>query len=102
LGSRITVKGRRAGVAQHLVSEVTAFEPGRSFVEEQRQGPFRRWAHTYRFEAQADGGTLLTEEIDYEPPGGVLGLLLTAEKIERDLAAVYAFRRETWAELPAE
>src|SRR5690242_11947780 len=81
LGSRITLRGRRAGVTQHLVSAVTQFEPGRSFVEEQQQGPFRRWVHSYCFEAQEDGGTLVTEEIDFEPPGGVLGLLHTAAKI---------------------
>ena len=39
LGSRITVQGRRWGIPQRIVSEVTAFEPNVRFVDEQRQGP---------------------------------------------------------------
>jgi ligand-binding SRPBCC domain-containing protein len=101
LGSRLTVRVRRAGVSQQITSEVTAFTLDVSFVEEQRKGPFRRWVHTYRFEA-SDGSTRMTEVIDYEPPGGMLGLLLTAGVIERDLTALYAYRRDKLPELLAD
>src|SRR5262249_18159662 len=63
LGSRLTWKGRRWGVAHRSVNEVSAFEPGALLVVQQIQGPFRRWTHTHRFEA-GPGGTRLTDAID--------------------------------------
>jgi ligand-binding SRPBCC domain-containing protein len=70
---------------------VTAFEEGALLVEEQREGPIHRWQHTRPFEPR-EGGTRVTEAIEYEPPGGMLGLLLTAEAVEADLSRAYAWR----------
>jgi ligand-binding SRPBCC domain-containing protein len=98
LGSVIVLQGRRWGVPQRVVSEITAFEPGASFVDEQRQGPFRRWRHAHRFEAVAEG-TRIADRIDYEPPGGLLGLVATPKMLERDLEWVYGYRCEKLREL---
>ena len=98
LGSRLTVRGRRWGVTQRMTSEITAFEEGALIVEEQRQGPFRLWRHTQRFEATPDGGVRITDVIEYEPPGGVLGRLATAEAIRGDLERAFAYRRERLTE----
>src|SRR5215469_2483651 len=76
LGARIVLQGRRWGLSQRLVSEVTVWEPEVRFVDEQREGPFKQWVHTHRFEALPDGGTRLTDRIDYETPGGLLGFIL--------------------------
>jgi len=73
-GSRVTVQARRWGLGQRVTSEVTAFEAGVLFVQEQVSGPFRRWVHRHDFKALPDGGTRVSEAIDFEPPGGVLGL----------------------------
>jgi ligand-binding SRPBCC domain-containing protein len=99
LGSRVTVQGRRWGLGQRVTSAVTEYEAGVCFVQEQVSGPFRRWAHRHEFAALADGGTRVRESIDFEPPGGVLGLQLPAAAVERELARVFAHRREKWAEL---
>jgi ligand-binding SRPBCC domain-containing protein len=98
-GSRVTVQARRWGLGQRVTSEVTAFEAGVLFVQEQVSGPFRRWVHRHDFKALPDGGTRVSEAIDFEPPGGVLGLQLTAVAVERELGRAYAHRRERWAEL---
>jgi ligand-binding SRPBCC domain-containing protein len=97
-GSRITFQGRRWGIPQRIVSEVTVFQPEVVFVDEQRRGPFRKWVHQHRFEALPDG-TRLTDQIEFEPPGGVLGLLVTARVLERDLQWIYAYRQEKLVEL---
>ena len=99
LGARLTLCGRRWGVPQRVVSEVTAFTEDALLVLEQRQGPFRRSIHTHRLHALPNGGTRLDERIHFEPPGGVLGLTVTAAFIERELAALFAFRRQKLAEL---
>jgi ligand-binding SRPBCC domain-containing protein len=98
LGSRITVQGRRWGLSQRVVSEVTVFEPGVRVVDEQREGPFGRFIHEHRFEPEGTG-TRVTDCIDFEPPSGLLGRLLTARTIERDLQKVFAYRQKKLAEL---
>lgn len=99
LGTRVCVRGRRWGVPHRAVNEVTAFVPGVLFVEEQCQGPFRRWVHTHRFEALADGGVCVRDRIDFEPPGGILGLRINAAFVLRDLEWVFAYRRQRLTEL---
>jgi ligand-binding SRPBCC domain-containing protein len=99
LGARIILQGRRWGLSQRLVSEVTVWEPETRFVDEQREGPFKKWIHTHRFEALAGGGTRVTDRIDYETPGGMLGFVLTARVVEHELKWIYAYRREKLAQL---
>src|SRR5262249_3003771 len=91
LGSQMAVQIRRAGIAQTIVSVVTAFEPATLLVIEQRQGPLKRFVHTHRLEA-ADGGGRLHDQVDFEPPGGLLGFLLTESRIRDELAEMFAFR----------
>ncbi len=98
LGSVVEARGRRWGVPQRIVSEVTALEPNVSFVDEQRHGPFGKFVHTHRF-AAVPGGTRISDVIEYEPPGGVLGLVLTAERIANDLRWIYGYRRQRLQEL---
>ena len=92
-GSRLTVSGRRWGVTQRMTTEITAFEDGALIVEEQRQGPFRSWKQTQRFEP-ADGGVRITDVVEYDPPGGMLGRLATTEAVGRELERAFAHRRE--------
>jgi ligand-binding SRPBCC domain-containing protein len=99
LGARLVLRGRRWGMAQRLVSEVTAFEPDALLVLEQRQGPFRRWEHAQRLKGLPEGGTYLIERVDYEPPGGLLGLTVTAAFLARELSDLFAFRGQKLAEL---
>jgi ligand-binding SRPBCC domain-containing protein len=91
LGSLVHWKARRAGVSQTLVNEVTDFEDGVRFAEAQRQGPFKQWLFAHRVEATATG-TRLTEELWCEPPGGLLGLLVTADVIHKELDKLFAHR----------
>lgn len=98
LGASFTVKGRRWGLPQRVVSDITAFEPDTLLVDQQRQGPFGKWVHTHRF-AALDGETRLVDQVDYEPPGGMLGRLVTAASLARDLEWVFAFRDQQLREL---
>jgi ligand-binding SRPBCC domain-containing protein len=97
LGARLTLVSRRWGMRYWSVTEVTALEPGVSFVEEQKEGAFRKWVFTHRFEAIPDGGTRVTAEIDYETPGGMLGLLMTPAAVERELTEFFRYRNEQLA-----
>ena len=93
LGARVVVSGRRWGVPHRATTEVTAFEPGRLIVEEQKQGPLRRWQMTQRFEVNASG-MLLTSRVEFEPPGGILGLTVTTASLQRELEWVFGYRAD--------
>jgi ligand-binding SRPBCC domain-containing protein len=100
-GSQVVVQVRRWGITRRVVTEVVSLEDGALLVEEQREGPFRLWDHTRRFEALAGGGTRLTEQIDYEPPTGLLGNMLTAALVERELMRAFDYRATRLPELLA-
>ena len=100
-GALLTIKGRRWGMPQRVVSEITGFEPNRLIIDEQRQGPFAKWIHTQRFE-ELDTGTQIVDQIEYEPPGGILGLTVTAAFLARDLEKIFAFRAVKLRELLGE
>jgi ligand-binding SRPBCC domain-containing protein len=94
LGTRLTLVSRRWGLRYRSVLEVVVFDPNRCFVEQQREGAFGRWQHTHRFEELANGTSQLVDDIDYEPPGGMLGLMVTPEVVERELGEYIRYRNE--------
>jgi ligand-binding SRPBCC domain-containing protein len=73
--------------------EVTGLERPCLLIEEQRQGPFRRWITTHRFEP-INEGTLLSLRVEFEPPGGILGLTVTEAFIRRELEWIFQHRAE--------
>lgn len=87
----VTWKMRRWGVAQTIVSEVTALTENTHLEEVQRRGPFARWRQRQVFEP-TDTGTRLRVEVEFEPPGGLLGLVLTEAFVRTDLDALSAYR----------
>ena len=101
LGTRLTLISRRWGMRNRSVTEVIAFEANVSFVEEQREGASRKWLYAHRFEGKPDGGTSIVDQIDYEPPGGMLGLTVTPSVVERELSEYFCYRNEKLAEILA-
>jgi ligand-binding SRPBCC domain-containing protein len=91
LGSRITVVGKRWGISQRMTTEVTGFDLGRLLADEQREGPFRAFRHT-RIIEPAGGLVRLIETIEFEPPGGLVGMLMSASRIREGLAEVSLYR----------
>lgn len=84
LGSVITFRIAAFGQIREITHEITVLEHGVQVVEEQREGPMKSWRHAHVFEADGEG-TLLIERIDFNPPGGIVGLLVTADKIVQQL-----------------
>jgi ligand-binding SRPBCC domain-containing protein len=71
-----SVKPLGVGPRQRWTSRIVARERSGAesgfFRDEMIDGPFASWVHTHRFEAD-DGGTRITDSIEYELPGGGLG-----------------------------
>lgn len=71
VGLRIDYRLRVQGIPVRWQSEITGWDPPRSFVDEQRRGPYRLWIHEHGFEGR-DGGTLVRDQVRYAVPGGTL------------------------------
>ena len=90
-GALIDYRLRLRGIPIRWQSEITAWDPPRRFVDEQRRGPYRQWIHEHTFE-ERHGGTLARDRLQYAVPGGSLVNLLF---VARDLDRVFEFRKET-------
>lgn len=81
--------------ATNIYTTITETE----IAEVQLEGPLRAWSHRQLFASLDDGQTQLTDEIEFEPPGGMLGFMLTEERIRESLADGMRARYEALADL---
>jgi ligand-binding SRPBCC domain-containing protein len=78
----------------------TIYEPPFLFEDQQLKGPFRSWKHRHIFRPE-NGGTRLTDAIEFEPPFGILGRWLAPWLILPRLRRLFAYRHEVtraWCE----
>jgi ligand-binding SRPBCC domain-containing protein len=74
LGDEITWAAWHFGVPWRLTSRITAINRPHRFIDEQVRGPFHRFHHEHLFEP-VDGGTRMTDIVEFEAPAGWLGRL---------------------------
>jgi hypothetical protein len=88
---RLKVRGLRLD----WLTSIQAWDPPHRFVDVQVRGPYALWHHTHTFEA-IDGGasTLMRDTVRYAIGFGPLGQLAARAFVHRDVAAIFAFRRE--------
>jgi ligand-binding SRPBCC domain-containing protein len=81
--------------ATHRYETVTDSE----IIEVQIDGPMRSWKHRHCYEIVDECTCKLVDEFEFDPPGGMLGFLLTAEKIIASLEDGMRARYESLAEI---
>ena len=97
-GQIITYRVRLApGVWVRWVTEIKAVVEGRSFVDEQRAGPYRFWHHRHSFE-ECDGGVRMRDLVHYALPLGPIGGLAHALFVRRKLGWIFSSRRDLLGE----
>jgi len=67
VGTLIDYEVKLRGIPMHWRSEITEWDPPRSFADRQLKGPYAFWLHTHSF-AEKDNGTLVTDDVEYAPP----------------------------------
>lgn len=67
-------------------------------VAEQIDGPTRAWVHTQSIGSTGPSTCELVDHIEFEPPGGMLGFVMTAAKIQESIQEGMDFRYETLQE----
>jgi ligand-binding SRPBCC domain-containing protein len=80
------------------LTQITHMEKHRYFIDEQRAGPYKLWIHEHRFESISNG-VEITDTVYYMMPFGILGRMVHAIKVKRDLEHIFSFRSKKLEEL---
>jgi ligand-binding SRPBCC domain-containing protein len=101
IGSRAIIETNIIGpIRTRWIAEHTVYQPPHLFEDVQIKGPFRSWRHRHIINAHAEGATL-RDEIEYEPPLGILGQMFAPLLIERRLCKLFEYRHQVireWCE----
>ena len=82
----------------HWLTRIAAWQPPRSFADEQISGPYPLWEHTHRF-SPMDGGTEIYDHVRYEVPGGPLAPLVQKPFVGPWLDEIFDYRAERLREI---
>jgi ligand-binding SRPBCC domain-containing protein len=94
-GVLIRYRLRIKGVPVRWLTDITDWQPPRTFTDVQLSGPYRLWEHTHRL-TPLGGGTEIYDHVRYRVPGGALVDRLV---VRRRLDAIFDYRRDRIAEL---
>ncbi len=98
IGSRAIIEMKLLGlVPVRWVAEHTAYDPPRMFEDIQISGPFKSWRHRHIVEPH-ETGSILRDEIEYEPPMWFLGALAAPFAIEPKLRSMFDYRHNVTRE----
>jgi len=91
---RLPLWGRR-----RWVTEIKHIRPGRSFVDEQRIGPYAFWYHIHDIEKLNSQKTRMRDLVYYRLPFGPLGRLVQRFLVEEMLQEIFDFRKKRLEEI---
>jgi len=91
-GGTVHLKARRGPIKADWKVRHTDFEDGRLFADEQISGPLGAWRHAHEFDDDGEGGTILRDRIQWEPPLGSAAAMFARPVVERELTRLFRFR----------
>ncbi|MFO0977159.1 MAG: hypothetical protein U0996_12225 [Planctomycetaceae bacterium] len=97
-GEKIEFRISALGFKQRATHEYLVCEFD-EIVESMTDGVLKRWVHRQKLEQLESGLCRLTDEIEFEPPGGMLGFVLTEDRIRENIADGMEHRYSTLREL---
>jgi ligand-binding SRPBCC domain-containing protein len=101
VGSTAIVETRLFGLfPMRWVAKHTLYDPPRMFEDVQVSGPFHSWRHRHIVEPHQDG-SILRDDVEYEPPLGFIGRLSAPLLIVPRLRRLFDYRHRVareWCE----
>lgn len=73
------------------VTEITQVHEPEYFIDEQRVGPYALWHHRHHFK-EVPTGVEMTDELNYAMPLGIVGRLVHALVVEREVNDIFNHR----------
>lgn len=92
LGTRLVCKVQAYGMIQQMAYEIVELEKPTRYREKMVEGPLQLWLNDYIIEPSSTGGSTLINRIEFEPPAGLLGLIVTANRITEALEDAFDYR----------
>ena len=74
-------------------TRIIDWSPQRQFIDLQVRGPYALWHHQHTFTPTADG-VACTDRVTYKLPGPIVGRIMHAAMVRRQLLEIFRFRRE--------
>lgn len=97
-GTLIDYKLKLYGVPLRWKTRIEKWEPGKSFVDTQLNGPYTRWYHIHEFTELADG-TLMRDKVEFKLPLGRIGELVAGWFVTNDVKKIFTFRSKAIAKI---
>jgi ligand-binding SRPBCC domain-containing protein len=98
-GSRLEFQANAFGQSLNMVHEVTELVAPSRITEVQLKGLFKKWVHVHLVEEDVPGRVVAIDRIEFEPPGGMLGFLVTPRRIIDQLESLFAHRHSQMRKL---
>jgi ligand-binding SRPBCC domain-containing protein len=76
-------------------TRINEWQPPHRFVDEQIKGPYKRWVHEHRFEADGDS-TVCHDRVEYDVP---LAWIAHRLFVKPDVLKIFAYRTERLAQV---
>lgn len=79
------------GIKMRWCTEITQVEKNKYFIDEQRFGPYNMWHHQHHFK-EVEGGVEMTDIVHYGIPLGILGQVVNALFVKKQLKEIFDYR----------
>jgi ligand-binding SRPBCC domain-containing protein len=98
VGTRVVLRVKVGPFWQTMVAEHVEYEPGRMFADRLVEGPFAKWLHRHIVTPRGDHECVLTDDIEYELPLGVLGRVFGGWFARKNLERLFEYRHQVTRE----
>jgi ligand-binding SRPBCC domain-containing protein len=94
VGTQVILRVKVGPFWQTLVAEHVEYEPGKMFADRLVEGPFAQWLHRHIVTPRGPDECVLTDDIEYELPLGVLGRAFGGWFAQRNLERLFEYRHQ--------
>lgn len=98
VGTRVVLRVKVGPFWQTMVAEHVEYEPGKMFADRLVKGPFKKWFHRHIVTPHGEAECILTDDIEYELPLGVLGRAFGGGFARKNLERLFAYRHQVTRE----
>ena len=98
VGTRVVLRVKVGPFWQTMEAEHVEYEPGKMFADRLVKGPFAKWLHRHIVTPRGENECVLTDDIEYELPLGILGRTFGGGFARRNLERLFEYRHQVTRE----
>jgi ligand-binding SRPBCC domain-containing protein len=83
----------------YWVTEITAIEKYKYFIDEQRFGPYKFWHHLHLFQQVDEGKIKIIDKVHYIIPLGIVGQIMNSLFVKKRLDEIFDYRAKVISEI---